>query len=78
MAGVNVGLSPWPDAPLPRGAFIYDLVYNPRQTRLLQQAAADGRRAANGLGMLVRQAAEAFEIITGRRPDAQVMRAAVE
>lgn len=78
MAGANVGLSPWPNAPLPAGAFVYDLVYNPRQTRLLQQAAADGRRAANGLGMLVRQAAEAFEIITGRRPDPQVMREAVE
>jgi len=78
MAGANVGLSPWPDAPLPAGAFVYDLVYNPRQTRLLQQAEADGRRAANGLGMLVRQAAEAFEIITGRRPDAQVMQEAVE
>lgn len=77
MAGANVDLSPWPDAPLPPGAFVYDLVYNPRRTRLLQQAEADGRRAANGLGMLVHQAAEAFEIITGRRPDAQVMRAAV-
>ena len=78
MVGANVDLSPWPDAPLPRGAFVYDLVYNPRQTRLLAQAAADGRRAANGLGMLVHQAAEAFEVITGRRPNAQVMRKAVE
>ena len=78
MTGANVDLSPWPDAPLPVGAFVYDLVYNPRRTRLLHQAEADGRRAANGLGMLVRQAAEAFEIITGRRPDPQVMRAAVE
>jgi shikimate dehydrogenase len=78
MAGVNETHSPWPDdAPFPRGAFIYDLVYNPRQTRFMAQAQADGRRAANGLGMLVRQAVEAFEVMTGYRPDPAVMRRAI-
>jgi shikimate dehydrogenase len=75
MVGANVTQSPWPDdAPFPPGAVVYDLVYNPPQTRLMQQAKAGGRRAINGLGMLVGQAAEAFEIITGRRPDPAVMR----
>lgn len=79
MAGVHAAASPWPaDAPFPRGAFVYDLVYNPRQTRLMDQALAAGMRAANGLGMLVRQAAEAFEIMTAHRPDLDVMRWAVE
>lgn len=78
MAGENAGLSPWPDEPLPRGAFVYDLVYNPARTRLMEQAEAEGRRAVNGLGMLVRQAAEAFEVMTGRRPDMEVMRRAAE
>lgn len=79
MAGARVALSPWPDgAPFPPGAFVYDLVYNPRETRLMAQARAAGRRAADGLGMLVGQAAEAFEVLTGRRPDPAVMRRAVE
>lgn len=79
MTGEHIGLSPWPDdAPFPPGSFIYDLVYNPRETRFMTQARAAGRRAANGLGMLVAQAAEAFEVLTGHRPDPAVMRRAVE
>lgn len=78
MMGDWVALSPWPDgAPFPPGAFVYDLVYNPRQTRFMAQAHAAGRRAANGLGMLVGQAVEAFEVLTGRRPDPDVMRRAI-
>jgi shikimate dehydrogenase len=77
MAGGDA-TSPWPDAmPLPGDAFVYDLVYNPLETPLMRQAAAAGCRAANGLGMLVNQAAEAFELWTGRRPNPSVMREAV-
>jgi shikimate dehydrogenase len=77
MAGANANLSPWPAAPLPADAFVYDLVYNPPLTPLLQQAQADGCRFANGLGMLINQAAEAFELWTNHRPDRDVMRRAV-
>ena len=77
--GAYAGLSPWPDdAPLPDGAFVYDLVYNPPLTPLLRLARAAGLRWANGLGMLVNQAAEAFELWTNRRPDRDVMRAAIQ
>jgi len=79
MSGERVGLTPWPDgAPFPPGAFVYDLIYNPSPTRLMTQARDAGLRAADGLGMLVGQAAEAFEVLTGRRPDAAVMRRAIE
>lgn len=79
MAGSRSGewaaRSPWPDgAPFPAGSFVYDLVYNPSPTRLMTQARDAGLRAADGLGMLVRQAAEAFEVMTGRRPEVEVMR----
>jgi len=77
LAGANAALSPWPDAPLPADAFVYDLVYNPPLTPFLHQAQAAGARAANGLGMLVNQAAEAFELWTNRAPDREVMRRAV-
>lgn len=70
--------SPWPAAvPLPANAFVYDLVYNPAQTRLLAQAAAAGRPHANGLGMLLHQGAQAFEQWLGVAPDLTVMRAAL-
>lgn len=66
--------SPWPDnLPFPDGAFVYDLVYNPRQTRLMQQAQTAGCGAANGLGMLVHQGALAFKLWTGVMPDVAVM-----
>lgn len=79
-----LGMSPdedgcaWPEGvPLPAGAFVYDLVYNPPRPRLLQMAAAAQQRHANGLGMLLRQGAQAFQLWTGREPDLAVMAAAV-
>jgi shikimate dehydrogenase len=70
--------SPWPDdLPLPSGAFVYDLVYNPATTRFMRQAAAAGVSAANGLGMLLWQGAQAFRLWTGHTPDPAIMRAAL-
>jgi len=71
--------SPWPDGlPFPPNAFVYDLVYNPGQTRLMCQAQAAGLQTATGLGMLVQQGALAFKLWTGVMPDLQVMREAIE
>jgi 3-dehydroquinate dehydratase/shikimate dehydrogenase len=53
---------------------VYDLVYNPPETRLLREAAAAGCRTIGGLDMLVGQARQAFEWWTGVRPPASVMR----
>lgn len=79
MVGEYAARSPWPDgAALPGDAFVYDLVYNPPLTPLLRQAQTAGCRLANGLGMLVNQAAEAFELWTNRKPDPAVMRRAIE
>ena len=43
-----------------------ELAYNPPQTGFMRAASAVGARAENGLGMLVHQAALAFERWTGR------------
>jgi len=80
-----LGMSPmvdqsvWPaELPIPPGSFVYDLVYNPRQTRLMTQAAAAGCATSNGLGMLLRQGARAFALWTGQQPDISVMAQALE
>lgn len=65
----NVEDSPWPtNMPFPKKVFVYDLVYNPPETTLLRSARNSGLPAANGLGMLVRQAALAFRAWTGLEP----------
>ncbi|HSF80213.1 MAG TPA: shikimate dehydrogenase [Anaerolineales bacterium] len=66
--------SPWPKKlDLPGSAFVYDLVYNPPETALFKAAHAAGLVAANGLGMLVEQAALSFECWTGRSASRAVM-----
>lgn len=70
----NMEQSPWPrEIPFPKNAIIYDLVYNPRETLFVQQARAAGLKATTGLGMLIEQAALAFEIWTGRCPSREIM-----
>lgn len=56
---------------------VYDLVYNPAATRLLQIAGTDGAQAIGGIGMLVQQGAIAFERWTGEVAPVDVMRNAV-
>lgn len=66
--------SPWIEGvPFPQGVTVYDMVYIPAQTILMQQCEANGGRAIGGLGMLVRQGAAAFEVFTGREAPIDVM-----
>jgi len=55
------------------GAVVVDLVYHPPETALVRAAAARGARAFGGLGMLVHQAALAFEIFTGEAAPLEAM-----
>jgi shikimate dehydrogenase len=63
---------------LDRGAFVYDVVYNPAVTPFVAAARASGLRAESGLGMLVGQAALAIELWLGQRPETARLRTAAE
>ncbi|WP_203361678.1 shikimate dehydrogenase [Bacillus sp. REN10] len=54
-------------------AFVSDIIYNPLETKLLQEAKKQGAYTQNGLKMFVYQGALAFEKWTGVFPDVQEM-----
>jgi shikimate dehydrogenase len=60
------------------GQFVVDTVYHPMETPLLAAARDRGIAVANGLGMLVHQAALAFELWTGFEAPLEAMRRAAE
>jgi shikimate dehydrogenase len=70
----------YPDQdPLPEGinihpdTIIYDLIYCPDKTPLLQRAEMNGNKILNGLQMLVYQAAESFYLWTGIYPEREII-----
>jgi shikimate dehydrogenase len=48
-----------------REQIVYDVIYNPAETKLLKLAKKSGCRTANGAGMLFHQGIKAFEIWMG-------------
>lgn len=71
----NNGVSPLDLEALPRLEAVFDMIYNPARTKLLQDAAARGIPNANGLLMLVSQARRAAEIFLSKEiPDSEVTR----
>ena len=85
MNATSLGLSP--DDPLPvdekqftlrQARAVYDMVYRPAESALLQAAKAAGCRVANGLGMLLYQGAKALEIWSGKPVPVEVMRQSLE
>jgi shikimate dehydrogenase len=53
-----------------------DIVYNPLETKLVQDAKASGAKVISGIEMLIYQGAASFEIWTGKKAPVEVMRRA--
>lgn len=69
---VNAGL-------LHPGIFIYDVIYNPAQTKLLNLARENNLPYANGLGMLLYQGVEALNLwVSPKKAPVEIMRKALE
>lgn len=60
------------------GLVVADVIFNPNDTRLLREARDRGCATLDGLGMLVNQAAIAFQLWTDIAPDKALMREALE
>ena len=80
----SLGLKPDDTLPVDNAKFslrqakaVYDMIYRPAETPLLQAAKAAGCRTANGLGMLLYQGAKALEIWTGKSAPIEIMRRAL-
>lgn len=71
--GIDPRLSPIPDDCLPSEGLVSDIIYKPRQPRLLANAAKAGLATQHGLGMLVYQGAYSFKEWTGVEAPTQVM-----
>jgi 3-dehydroquinate dehydratase / shikimate dehydrogenase len=67
-------LSPLTEQQLAGARLVYDLVYNPSETRLLREARRAGCDTLAGLEMLIAQAVLQFKLWTGREAPSSVMR----
>jgi shikimate dehydrogenase len=77
-----IGMKEKPGSPLAAGLiqpaqWVVDIIYFPPETELLHTAKTIGCRTLNGIGMVVGQAARAFEIITGHAADRSRMAASL-
>jgi len=63
---------------LSRNAKVYDMVYAPPMTPLLQEAVGLGIQGVNGLGMLAAQGELAFTIWTGVTPPSNLMKGVLD
>lgn len=73
-----MGMAHFPGTPIDTNLltdkhWVIDIVYFPLETQLMKEAAARGARVTGGTGMTAFQAAKAFELYTGLKPDNERM-----
>jgi len=70
----SVEKSPIPAEFLHKDLIVYDIVYNPLETKLMKDATKMGCNTIGGLDMLVNQGALAFEWWTNKKPNINTMK----
>jgi shikimate dehydrogenase len=70
----NKNISPIPKKLLHSDLFVFDVIYNPLETKLMKDAADIGCESLGGLDMLINQGYLAFEWWTGKTPDTNLMK----
>jgi len=73
----DINKSPVPDGLLEKNQLVFDVVYNPLQTRLLKEAEWFGCDTISGVEMFINQAVVQFELWTGEKAPEEVMRKVV-
>ena len=73
--GMAPGVTPIPAELIPQDLLVMDLVYNPPESQLLKDAAANRCTVMNGETMLLQQGARSFELWTGQAAPVEVMAA---
>ena len=74
----NTGMSPnIEETPIParnlNGLIVFDIVYNPVETKLLREAKTKGCETINGVRMFALQGARQFELFTACKPSIELM-----
>lgn len=80
MQGKNEGISALSEesvATLPENAIVYDIVYKPQKTKLLEYAQKRNLKTIYGLEMLLLQGVKGFQLWTGQNPPVEIMREAL-
>lgn len=79
--GTSVGMAPHTERSLISDPslfrpdlFVFDVIYNPQETKLLKDAKAAGCRTSNGMYMLLYQGAASFELWTGQKMPVELIR----
>lgn len=70
----NVNESPIPEKFLHKELIVFDVIYNPLETKLIKNANERGCKTLGGLDMLVNQGAASFEWWTNNKPNINLMK----
>lgn len=73
----NINQSPIDTNLLRSDLIVFDVIYNPSETKLLREARNIGAKTINGISMLVHQGAEAFKLWTGKNAPIELMKKVV-
>ena len=79
--GTSVGMAPKTDNTIitdttmfHKDLFVFDVIYNPQETRLLREARAAGCKTSNGMYMRLYQGAASFELWTGQQMPVEIIK----